>query len=155
MNRKKFIISALIVCIGFAGSFLLMNAKNRNDNTVKEGTSLKTNTEKTQEKIFRTDSQSSSASQLKRVSSKDKKSVAASKENNDTIKANLFNNASGDMLPLSAINIMSELPKDINSKILKIAESSNIYMIQKNHDKLLIITENPANIRHNIEFTEI
>ena len=42
MNRKKFIISALIVCIGFAGSFLLMNAKNRNDNTVKEGTSLKT-----------------------------------------------------------------------------------------------------------------
>ena len=58
-------------------------------------------------------------------------------------------------MPLSAITLVSELPKNIQTKISKIAENNSIFMIQKNKDKIIIITDNPENIRHSIEFTEI
>ena len=81
--------------------------------------------------------------------------ASVQKEDSLIKHADLYNNAAGDMLPLSAINILSELPSDIKSKVLKLSESNNIYMMQKNKDKLFIITDNPSNIRHCIEFTEI
>ena len=78
-------------------------------------------------------------------------------ENDDNYikKANLYNSDNGVVVPLSTISIISTLPQNIQDKVLKIAETNNIFMTKRIKDKLLVITDNPDNIRHCIEFTEI
>ena len=74
---------------------------------------------------------------------------------NNIIHTNLYNDLSSTELPLSAITELSALPHNIQNVVYDISKNGNIYMIQKNHNKLLIIADNPENIRHSIEFTEV
>ena len=83
------------------------------------------------------------------------KNLSTRKEDKFITKTNLHNEMLPSALPLSAISIISELPKNVKESVLKIAETSNIYMIQPKREKLLVITDNPANIRHGVEFIEI
>ena len=77
------------------------------------------------------------------------------KEESFVTKTDLYDAIPASSLPLSAISILSEQPENIKSTILKIAETNNIYMVQPKKDKLLVIADNPSNIRHGIEFTEV
>mgnify|MGYP006988875729 CR=1 FL=1 len=78
-------------------------------------------------------------------------------EKADLYKGNtvLYRSAAADSMPLSVLAAISDMPKTIQDKVSKIAEANNIYMMQKNNDKLIIITDNPSNIRHCVEFNEI
>ena len=68
---------------------------------------------------------------------------------------NLYNDLSSSALPLSAITELSDLPDNIKVLVNDISKTGNIYMLQKHHDKLTVISDNTDNIRHGIEFTEI
>ncbi len=70
-------------------------------------------------------------------------------------RTNLYNNVSSSSLPLSVIAELSDVPEFVRGNVEKLSNLSNIYMAKKYGDKLFIITDNSANIRHNIEFIEI
>ncbi len=85
---------------------------------------------------------------------KDVKQAAIQKEAEFEKKANLYSSANSS-LPLSTIAEMANTSEFIRSKVEKISETNNIFMAKKSGDKLIVITDNPANIRHNVEITEI
>ncbi len=58
-------------------------------------------------------------------------------------------------IPLSTITVLSNLSDTIKDKVKSIADTKNIFLVQKNDNKLLVVTDNPDNIRHGVEFTEI
>lgn len=154
MEKKKLvaIIVAAVLAAGCAVCFYHNENKNdRTDNRIESTTKNKKSLKpaeklKKEEKIIT----------KKEASNKEKIHKAALKEENSIIrKTNLFNTDAGSTLPLSAISVLSSLPHTIQNKVEKISESNNIFMVQKYHDKLLIITDNPENIRHCVEFTEI
>ena len=58
-------------------------------------------------------------------------------------------------VPLSAISEINSLPANIQSQIRNIARNSNIFMINKNAERVFLVTENPSNIRHGIDFVTI
>ncbi len=76
-----------------------------------------------------------------------------SEDNKKVRKVNLYTTDS--LVPLSTISVISSLPKNIQDKVLQISQTNNIYMAKRKHDKLLIIADNPDNIRHCVEFIEI
>ncbi len=68
--------------------------------------------------------------------------------------ANLYN--SSVFIPLSAITEIADLPEDIQAKIKAYTDNStNIFMLKRKKDKVLLITEDLENIRHGIDFVEI
>ena len=58
-------------------------------------------------------------------------------------------------VPLSAVSEINSLPANVQAQIKNIARNSNIFMLNKNSDRVLMVTENPSNIRHGIDFIEI
>ena len=79
---------------------------------------------------------------------------ALSKENYK--KTNLYNNVPSSMMPLSAIVEVSDQPEQVKSALSKILENSNgVYMVKNIGNKILVVTENPNNIRHGVDFVEI
>ena len=155
MNKKKIIISSVAVFLAAIVSICLINnTENNNESDSQDG--AKTKIEK--ESNISNGSKESGDLTNKSDSKNDKKQLihaSIRKENSHLKYADLYNNASGDMLPLSAITILKDMPADIKNKVLKLTETNNIYMMQKHHGKLFIITDNPSNIRHCVEFTEI
>ena len=67
----------------------------------------------------------------------------------------MYDDTPSSVLPLSVITEIPVLPKNVQTIIADIGKDNSIYMVQKNKDKLLIISDNPENLRHNIAFTEV
>ena len=154
MNRKMSLIIVAIVCIaglglyGFNHKKTVTDADYIRDNQVKEAGN--TNPSKVSETVKVKESQNptNKFSVLKKASI-EKESTSFE------IKTNMYNDLPASSLPLSAIAEISTIPDYIKDKVITVAQNNNIYMVQKHNDKLLIVTDNPSNIRHNIEFIQV
>ena len=154
MDKKKLLGIAAVVCVAGFCIFGLVNKKDNNIDNDNTAVNITVNTHKENSKGE--EIVGNKKENLKKVKDLKENTVDSSLENKDKIiKANLYNDVPSSALPLSAVVEISNLPENIKQAVAKIAETKNIYMIQRKHDKLLIVTDNPANIRHNIEFTEI
>ena len=155
MEKKKIVVIASVVCIAIIAAVGILKKDTQNGGNVDtsrlnkqvQSSNTKSDTNK-QSKVSNNNTINGSGNNFL-------KQAHILKEDSFNKKADLFNNDSGFSIPLSAISVLSTLPQSIQNKVSKIAEVNSIYMIQKNGDKLLVITDNPANIRHSIEFTEI
>ena len=78
------------------------------------------------------------------------------KQCNEEQKSKMFENVSSSMMPLSAISESAGQTEQVKTIISKLLDSSNgIYMIKNTGNKLLVVLDNPANIRHGIDFVEV
>lgn len=77
-------------------------------------------------------------------------------EKESIIKADLLADLPNNAFTLSGITELSKLPHNIQEDIKKIINNSNnIYLLKKHGDKIYLVVDNPANLRHGIEFVEI
>lgn len=157
MDKKKIIICAAIV---FSVVFLTYKYLNKECvSNIKTNKGISSVSEQNISTVDKTD-------KIDAIDKKNKKSVIKKEIKNQTeqdntakddkvVKANLYNEMSSSVMPLSAITELGNLPQNIQTLVSDIAKSGNIYMLNKIKDKLLIISDNPENIRHGIEFTEV
>lgn len=154
MNKKIALITVAIVC---TAGLILFNTVNKpkSDDVVNESnykkdtpaiehnlTNKKDKTVKKQDKSFKAGIQQTD-------------SLKPEKSNSNIIKADLYNDTPSSALPLSAITEISTLPENVREIVVNISRDNNIYLVQKHNNKLLIISDNPENIRHGIDFTEV
>ena len=158
MNKKKILISAVLICI--TGAFLLTVINNKtgektsNDVSLEQKTVLPAETAVNKKEEIKTSFSNDKKKTIK-AGIEEVKNIKDDKKNK-IVYTNLYDDIPSSVLPLSAITQISSLPQNVQSVISDISKNSNIYMIQKNNkDKLLIISDNPDNIRHNITFTEV
>ena len=150
MNKKQVLVSiALIILLIVAAICLLKPNKTINNEHKNASTVSNTNTSQIeQEQVAKTNKKTHDKTTLNLT-------VTANNRQENVKKANLYNSAAGLTMPLSAVSIASELPTNIQDKVTDIGNKGTIFMMQQLPNKLLIITENTNNIRHNIEFSEI
>ena len=155
MNKKNILITAAVICI--AGLFLLNTVNKKADESHSDNVSFKQHQSSSAvEDNKRTEVKSSDdKSSNKMLKSHIEKQIPAENSVDNTVRTSLNGNASLSVLPLSAITEISVLPNNIQSIVYDIGKDNSIFMIQKSKDKLLIISDNPENIRHNIAFTEV
>ena len=156
MEKKKLlVIAAAVIIAGFCSYYLIFKPANdineQNDVSMNE-------TEQTVEHSPNVKNEKAMNNIVKETETENPQTVhkvLIQKEDNFITKTDLYDALPASSLPLSAISIISEQPENVKNSILKIAETNNIYMVQPKKDKLLVIADNPVNIRHGIEFTEI
>lgn len=159
MNKKKVLIVVAAAAVAIFCSFYFTDKKEADD--------IQSNIEEKNEMVLTSHDKNSQLKDVK-TDKTDKKNLKKSDDNLKTLnnedkikkdkfitKTNMHNDIPSSALPLSAISIISEYSDDIQSSIVKIADTNNIYMVQPKKNKLLIISDNPSNIRHSVEFTEI
>ena len=152
MNKKKF-IAAISVVVMLCGGYLVLNGiEQGKDNSKNENISTAVTKESSKQthgnKKGKTNNINTPANAIT-----DKKQDVTS----ENIKhADLFSTAPSSYVPLSAIAEITNLPENIQNGISKIISSYNgILMLKRTKDKVVIIAENPENIRHGIDFIEI
>ena len=156
-NKKKLIAAAFVLCIAAVCSLSLFN-KNQTDNVdenyikpIKHNEAVKDQSQKKDENASVVKGKESA--EVKAENSEEHKSDNL--VDNSTKKPNLYDLDASSSVPLSTIGIMSSLPENIQHKISDIAQSNNIFMTVKSRDNIIVITDNPNNIRHSVEFNEI
>lgn len=149
MKKKKTFALILMACVLSLGIYCLVNKNSDNEN---ESLTDKSTITK-QKETLKHKGDKSTINVNKKASDKDVKTNNI--QDKFIQKANLYTDFSSSSIPLSTISILADLPENIQNNTAKIAENNNIFMVQKYHHKLFIISDNPANIRHGIDFTEI
>lgn len=152
MNKKIYIIATLVIC---AAAYFIWYCLNNNKIHLNEDskTSVQISVKNENKKDI-----SEQANDIKSIENKHNnilKNMVGKSDENHIKRADLFNELPASAIPLSAIVEISKLPLNIQKSISKIAENSNIYMIQHTNDKIIVISDFPENIRHGIKFTEI
>lgn len=152
MEKKKIISIIVAVCIAVLFIFCLLNKNSKSSENI--NTETLHNTDE-----YGTQNIAKDNMQEKETINKDKtlpKQASIEKNEQSTTKTiEISTELPNDKIPFSAINILYSVSPVVKQKLAKIAETNNIYMVQNTGNKLLIVTDNPANIRHGIEFTEI
>ena len=154
MEKKKIII-AVAICVLLAGSLsLLMRNSKKITNDVKN---IKTQEDTVND--VKKPSEEKSKPNLSENSNKAEKqsdSNASSLTKNSVKTSNMYNNIPESMMPLSAISETAGQPQNVKDSVNKLLENSNgIYMVKNTGNKLIVVTDNPSNIRHGIDFVEI
>jgi len=153
MEKRKIVVCLSVIFLAGICTFGLYHFKNS------KAKHINVNNESMIEKEVSTPAEIMPAEQqetqeTQKVSKQTVKQASIQKDIEFIKKANLHDNA-GTSLPLSVISDMANTSDFVRSNIEKISKSNNIYMTKKAGDKIIVITDNPANIRHNIEITEI
>ena len=153
MDKKKILILSAVVC---AVGLLVFNfverpqiADNGNNISLKQSEAPDNKEVKGKNKVS-----GNNKNEIKQASVSVANHAKEPADNN-VIRTNLYSETSSSVMPLSVITEISSLPVHVRDVVSDISKTNNIYMIQKKHDKLLVITDNPENIRHGIAFTEI
>ena len=157
MNKKKVLIYASAIII--AGLIISAGILRKDENN----SAVKKTEKQEQQEIINNQSSKGTNKALSGINRENKslkggiteENNVYSEKNSPAIRANLYNDLPASALPLSAIYEISNVPDNIRETVADISKNYNIYMVQKHKDKLLIISDNPENIRHGIEFTEL
>ena len=157
MMNKKYLIIALIACLlGFLAFNTLRTKDTPEVNTINTENHNKQEKNNTIEPAIKTTEKQNKILKSSVNSNVNKISPDLSNSEDNFVKnANLYDNIPSSMMPLSAIGLISEVPENIQNKISQISNNNSIYMVQRHKDKLFLVTDNPENLRHSIEFTEI
>ena len=156
-DKKKAIMPLLAIVSVIAAIFVCTNCVKNSESQYAEQniqqenvqSSVKIKSEKISEKISKKKIKNASAVQTV-------KTAAITKEDYKTKKADLYATMPSSALPLSAVNIISDLPENIQKSVAETVDSSNgVFMLKRDNDRLLMVVDNQTNIRHNIEFVEI
>lgn len=154
MNKKFALITVAVVC---AAGLILFNAVNKpKSGDVVNETNYKKDTSAIEHNLGNTKNKEPEKQTKSLVAGiQQNKNLNETKTDNNVIKTDLYNDTPSSALPLSAITEISTLPENVREIVINISKDNNIYMIQKHNNKLLIISDNPENIRHGIDFTEV
>lgn len=151
MKKKNIFIVLAVVCVLSTGIFAILHTNKSEDVNIQSDKPVPSN-KKTEQSTKNTSIIKNNGVNIAKF---DKKNQSIDEHHNNVKKANLYSESSSSAIPLSAISEIADLSPNIQNVVAKIASDKNIYMIQKSHNNLLIISDNPANIRHSIEFTEV
>lgn len=154
MNKKFALITVAVVC---AAGLILFNTVNKpKSGDVVNETNYKKDTSAIEHNLGNTKDKAPEKQTKSLVAGiQQNKNLNEAKTDNNVIKTDLYNDTPSSALPLSAITEISTLPENVREIVINISKDNNIYMIQKHNNKLLIISDNPENIRHGIDFTEV
>ena len=148
MEKKKLtiLVSICIVLLCLV-SLMLLKAGNKSDKVVRD--IVKSDVEVVQQSEDGSDKKET-VNKKNEIKNNDSKVV--SEASNTTVKKNkMYDNYSSGAVPLSAICITAEQPKYVKDSVSKIVENFNsIYMVKNTGSKLLVIVDNPNNIRHGL-----
>ena len=145
MEKKKIVIgiaAAVVACL-CAVPFLFKNEVA--ENSVKENT-------KNAETVQKVNKKSVTKNVVKEIKKTDSSNTKEQKDEK-IIKTDLYSDSNA--IPFSVITQLADITPDAKKTLEQIAESNNVYMINKKSDKLLLVIENPGNIRHGVDFVEI
>jgi len=156
MKKKTILAIAVLIVMAIVCSYCLLKDQNKSVTSDADDNN-KTNKLVISDQInkIKNDNKLQENKQKELVKSSVFKKAGVQKEDKFVTKTDLYNDILPSAFPLSAISIISEMPENVKESVLKLAETNNIYMIQPKKDKLLVIVDNPANIRHGVEFIEI
>ena len=70
-------------------------------------------------------------------------------------KAYLYSEYDNNAIPLSAIAELTDLPEQIKKYVNDIIEYSNIYLLNKSDNEIVVLSENIEDIRHGLEISRI
>ena len=149
MNKKK-ILSAILVIAGLsAGVLFVNNSKNGSEDS-------KTSIQQSKPAVSVPQAANNSGQTENNPEHIKQLSVSQNVQadsNNGVIRSVGILDGS---VPYSAIDEISNLPENVQNIVKTTADSKgSVYMVRKNGNKVFMIAENPANIRHGIEFVEI
>ena len=161
INKKNVFVFVFVVCLGILLLFITTTKLNKveltnnqilNKNKISNKTDKNTekNIEQTAQHINKVTSTKVNGTIAVNVSEKN-----TNEQKSSVLKTDLFNSDTESTIPLSTISIISALPNNVKDKVKSIVSNNNVFMTKKLSDKILIITDNPENIRHSIEFIEI
>lgn len=150
MNKKQVLIGIILIILLIVAAICLLKPNKTINNEPKNTSAVSNNNTlpSEQETVTKADKKTHDKTTLSLT-------VTANNPQKSVKKANLYNSAAGLTMPLSVVSMVSELPTNIQNKVTDIGNKGTIFMMQQLPNKLLIITENTDNIRHNIEFSEI
>ena len=144
MNNKKLVVLGFscLACV-FAALFFMKGENN--DNTIVTDNNIKT------QQTENTNVKASKKEPMQETLQNKKENIQVDKT---TLKADLFPNS--NEIPLSAIINFANISPESKNTVKQIIDSNNnIFFAKQRGDKLLLIVENQANIRHGIDFVEI
>ena len=152
MDKKKIIVVVAVIAV-LCGGFFVYNGNKQSD----DEQSLETQKTSVQKGFG---SKKSGTKTKKNTSIKNagqELSEPEKDEQKDNVKhGNLFNSSPSGYVPFSAIAELSVLPANVQTGINKVIDSyGGILMLKRTKDKIVIVAENPENIRHGIDFIEI
>ena len=155
MDKKKLLIVSLAAC---AAGFLIFNFVHRIEvsDSGDNGISPKNDTVASDKSKFKTNENTFNAGTSgKSLFDNNSKKTAKAKHDESVITADLYTDTPSSVMPLSVISELPSLPDNVRKVVTDISKTNNIFMLQKKHDKLLVISDCPENIRHGVAFTEI
>ena len=152
MDKKKTIAAVALLAV-LCGVYFIFDANKQiknNDNSNEISTTQKDNGDLK-------NSKKRDIKNIKKNSVKNSEKEEDDNGNTENVKhGNLFNSAPSSFVPLSAIAEITDLPENIKNEVNKVINNYNgILMLKRTKDKVVIIAENPENIRHGIDFVEI
>ena len=150
MEKKKLVgVSVAVIAILCAGLLIKPQKNNELPNldiSVQNGT----------KNLSKSNNKQNTDKKLINKAQKNKETETTVSQKEKIIKGNLLSELPNNAFTLSGITEFSKLPHNIQNNIKKIInDSNNIYLLKKQGEKVYLVTDNPANLRHGIEFIEI
>ena len=158
MEKKKLALILLIVaCSAGLISLNIMNKSHKEtNNDLKQTETPSVKEEIVKENIEQEEINNTTKENTEKTLTTSVEKVSVIKKDDFVKKSNLLKDLSNNSIPISAISEISDLPQNIQEAVLKVAETNNgIYMVKRNADKLLLVVDNPNNMRHGVDFVEI
>ncbi|MBR6127197.1 hypothetical protein IKQ21_05880, partial [bacterium] len=152
MNKKKIIVAVSVLAI-LCGGFLVYNFHNKTD---EENVTNKSKIS-ADKKIPNKEIKSQKNKATKSENNKNNLKEQSEEEGTGNEKtSNMYNSAPSGFVPFSAMAELPNLPANIQTDVKKVIDGyGGILMLKHTKDKVVIIAENPENIRHGIDFIEI
>ena len=153
MEKKKIIVCLAAACLAGFCAFGLLGKNNKKDvQEVKEPENVQQEVIQAEEPVK---AEEETVTKSDTPQKQTVKQISIQKDVNIEKKTNLYNDAVSSTMPLSVVATLSDTPDYVKTKVEKLSATNNIYMAKKSGDKLIVITDNPSNIRHRVEITEI
>ncbi len=149
MINKKVVIGACLCVLVLCGLPFVVN---KNSDSLSPNNDSEAVIGKTAQKKLKSFPNGTKAKSVKQP----KESVNVSKSEETIKQSNLYADLLSNSMPLSTIYEIADMSKEVQNAVKNIAENSNgIFMAKKVGNKLLLVTDNPDNLRHGVDFVEI
>ncbi len=150
MEKKKLLVLSALLVLAGAAAFYTLNPKSADKADItQENIQAEENIEE-QNVISKTDNENAN------IDSKATVINATATKTNLTQKTDLYNDIPSGDFPLSGISELAGASNDVKAAVKNIIDNSQcIYLVKRHGERLLLITDNPENLRHGVDFVEV